>query len=105
MLTALEEVENALVAYTREQVRRDKLAEAVEANQRAVELASALYTRGLGDFLNVLESQRALLASQSDLVQSETTVSTNAVAVYKALRGLGGRGTEQLRSGRHTDFS
>jgi NodT family efflux transporter outer membrane factor (OMF) lipoprotein len=87
VLTSLEEVENTLVAYGREQVRRDKLAEAVEANQRAVELANELYTRGLGDFLNVLESQRSLFASQSDLVQSEATASANVVALYKALGG------------------
>jgi multidrug efflux system outer membrane protein len=87
VLTSLEEVENTLVAYSREQVRRDKLAEAVEANRQAVALANELYTRGLGDFLNVLESQRSLFASQSDLVQSEATVSANAVALYKALGG------------------
>jgi multidrug efflux system outer membrane protein len=87
VLTSLEEVENALVAYSREQVRRHKLTEAVEANQRAVELANELYIRGLGDFLNVLESQRSLFASQSGLVESEAIVSSNVVALYKALGG------------------
>ena len=87
MLTSLEEVENALVAYSREQVRRARLAEAVEANRRAVDLANELYLRGLGNFLNVLDSQRALFASQSDLAQSETIVSTDVVALYKALGG------------------
>ena len=67
--------------------RGSRLAEAVEANQRAVELANELYIRGLGDFLNVLESQRSLFASQSDLVQSEVTMSANVVALYKALGG------------------
>jgi multidrug efflux system outer membrane protein len=87
VLTSLEEVENALVAYSREQVRHAQLAEAVEANRRAVELSNELYIRGLGDFLNVLDSQRALFASESDLAQSEATVSTNLVALYKALGG------------------
>jgi outer membrane protein, multidrug efflux system len=87
VLTALEDVENALVAYSREQTRRSRLAEAVEANQRAVELANELYTRGLGDFLNVLESQGSLFASQSDFAQSEVTMSSNLVALYKALGG------------------
>jgi multidrug efflux system outer membrane protein len=87
VLTALEDVENALVAYSREQVRRVQLAEAVEANRRAVALATDLYRNGLGTFLNVLDSQRALLASQSDLAQSDATVSTDVVALYKALGG------------------
>ena len=50
-------------------------------------LATELYRNGLGTFLNVLDSQRALLASQSDLAQSDTTVSTDVVALYKALGG------------------
>ena len=87
VLTSLEEVENALVAYSQEQVRHARLAEAVEANRRAVDLSNELYLRDLGNFLNVLDSQRALFASQSDLAQSDATVSTNVVALYKALGG------------------
>jgi Protein of unknown function (DUF1614)/Outer membrane efflux protein len=79
VLTALQDVENALVAYSREQTRRTQLVEAVEANRRAVGLATDLYRVGLGTFLNVLDAQRSLLASQSDLAQSETTVSTDVV--------------------------
>ena len=87
VLTALEDVENALVAYSREQVRRVQLADAVAANQQAVALATDLYRAGLGTFLNVLDSERALFASQSDLAQSEATIATNMVALYKALGG------------------
>jgi outer membrane protein, multidrug efflux system len=43
--------------------------------------------RGLGTFLNVLDSERALFSSESDLAQSEATVSTDVVALYKALGG------------------
>jgi multidrug efflux system outer membrane protein len=49
--------------------------------------APALYTRGLTDFLNVLDAQRNLFQTQSNLAQSETTVSTDLVAVHKALGG------------------
>jgi len=48
---------------------------------------TALYTRGLTDFLNVLVTQRTLFQTQSDLAQSETTVSTDLVALHKALGG------------------
>jgi len=75
------------VAYSREQVRRVQLADAVAANQQAVALATDLYRAGLGTFLNVLDSQRSLFASQSDLAQSEATIATNMVALYKALGG------------------
>ncbi len=87
MLTALNDVESALVAYVKEQQRRQALAEAVALNQEAVSLATQLYTQGQTDYLNVLSAQRSLYASQDSLVQSERTVATDLVAVYKALGG------------------
>ncbi|MDE2216187.1 MAG: efflux transporter outer membrane subunit [Planctomycetota bacterium] len=87
VLTSLEDVENALVAYAMEQVRRHNLAEAVSANRRAVELANELFTKGLANFLNVLDAERSLYKSEDDLVQSDRTVSLNLVILYKALGG------------------
>lgn len=87
LLLSLEEVENALVAYAREQDRRQSLREAVAANRRAVEIGNELFIRGLANFLDVLESERSLFASESQLDQSEAAVSANLVALYKALGG------------------
>src|SRR5918995_2303931 len=87
ILVAFEDVENSLVNYAREQVRYRALIDAVAANRRAVQMANELYTRGLVDFLNVLESQRSLYASESELAQSETVMASNLVALYKALGG------------------
>ncbi len=87
VLTALEDVEDALVAYAREQVRRGALMAAVEANQRAAGLANERYIKGLGDFLNVLEAQRSLYDSQDQLVQSERTAVSDLIALYKAIGG------------------
>jgi NodT family efflux transporter outer membrane factor (OMF) lipoprotein len=87
VLTALQEVQGQLVAYAEEQNRRAALADAVTFNQRAVELATRRYNQGLTDFLSVLDAQRSLFASQDALVQSNRTVSTTAVALYKALGG------------------
>ena len=85
--TALEDVENSLVAYSREQARREALAEASRASRDAVAMATELYSKGLIDFLNVLEAERSLFDSESRLVQSEAAVSSNLVALYKALGG------------------
>jgi NodT family efflux transporter outer membrane factor (OMF) lipoprotein len=87
VLTSLEEVENALVAYAKEQVRHRALQEAVTANRRALDLASELYLRGLVDFLNVLDVQRALYLDEDLAAQSEGAVAANLVALYKALGG------------------
>jgi multidrug efflux system outer membrane protein len=87
ILTALEDVENSLVNYVKEQARYRSLTEAAAANRRAVAMARDLYTNGLVDFLNVLETQRSLYATESDLAQSEAAMATNLVALYKALGG------------------
>lgn len=87
VLNSLEEVENAMVAFQRQQERRVSLASAVDANRRAVTLANDLYSRGLTDYLAVQESQRNLLQAEDQLALSEEQVSSNLVALYKALGG------------------
>lgn len=87
LLVALEDVENALTAYAREQVRRESLQESVAADRRATELATQLYKSGLADFLHVLASESALYTEQDALVQSDQTVSLDLVQLYKALGG------------------
>ena len=87
VLHAFEEVENSLVALTQEQVRREALARSVNSNRRAFDLAKQLNDAGVIDFLNVLSAQLALFQAEDQLARSEQTVSTNLVAVYKALGG------------------
>ena len=87
VLTALEDMENALVAYSKEQATRLSLAESVESYLKAVTVSTELYSKGLTDFLNVLVTQRALYQSQDALAESSQRVSTNLVALYKALGG------------------
>jgi outer membrane protein, multidrug efflux system len=87
VLTALKDVETALVAYAKEQEHRNSLSEAVANNRRAVDLAMKLYVNGKTDFLNVLNAQRSLYITEDALAQSTRTVDTNLIALYKALGG------------------
>jgi multidrug efflux system outer membrane protein len=87
VLASLEDVENALVASGKERERYRSLQEQVNANRRAVELANERYTKGVADFLNVLDAERSLYQAEDSLVQSERTVTANLIAVYKALGG------------------
>lgn len=87
VLTALKEVEDALVAAAREEEHRRALLEAVEANRRAVDLVLKLYLEGQTDFLNVLQAQRALYGSEDELIQSLRNSCLHLVALYKALGG------------------
>jgi NodT family efflux transporter outer membrane factor (OMF) lipoprotein len=87
VLDALREVEDALSALAREREREAELRAAVDASRRAVQLASDLNAQGLADFFEVLEAQRTLLSAESQLAESQTAVSAQAVALYKALGG------------------
>jgi NodT family efflux transporter outer membrane factor (OMF) lipoprotein len=87
VLGALEEVENALVAFVDEQARRRSLAEAAQAAQRAVDFAQSQYSSGVVDFSNVLDAERSMLLLQDQLAISEGEVTSNLITLYKALGG------------------
>ncbi|MGA2244218.1 MAG: efflux transporter outer membrane subunit [Verrucomicrobiota bacterium] len=96
VLTALEDAENALTAYAKEQVRRTSLVQSEQASERAEELSTQLYQSGLADFLSVLDSERSLYVAQDALVQSDQIVSQDLVQLYKALGGGWQDGKETL---------
>ncbi len=87
ILTALEDVENALVAYSQEQERHHSLTIAAAAAQTAFELARYQYESGLVDFQTVLDMQRSLLSAQDLLAASDGELIANLVRLYKALGG------------------
>jgi outer membrane protein, multidrug efflux system len=87
VIQSMADVESALTAYNREQARSASLRQAVEANRQSVALARQLNEAGVVDFLNVLTAQQSLYQSEDQLAQSEQTVLTNLIALYKALGG------------------
>jgi outer membrane protein TolC len=87
VLLALGEVETSMVALREEKLRRDALRVGVESLTKASELVEILYTTGLSDFQNVLDTQRFLFQQQDALAVSEGQVARNAIALYKALGG------------------
>jgi multidrug efflux system outer membrane protein len=95
ILAALREVEDSLIAYSTEQERRAALRESLEESRKTLEIARNQYQNGLVDFLTVLDAQRTALAAEQALTQSDQTVSTDRVALYKALGG--GWTVEQTR--------
>ena len=87
VLNALEEVENALTAYAGEQIRRERLLDAVDAAGKAETLARDKYQSGLVDFTTVLDAQRSLFSLQEQLAISDGAVTSDLVQLYKALGG------------------
>lgn len=87
VLTALRDVETALVAYAKEREHYNALQDAVANNRQAVDLAMQLYVAGRTDFLNVLNAQRSLFVTEEALAQSSRSLTTTLISLYKALGG------------------
>ena len=87
VLQAFTDVDNALIAYAAEQRRRARLTEQVAQSRRALGLAQSRYRQGVSDFLEVLTAQRTVLQAEQQLADSTATISSNLVALYKALGG------------------
>lgn len=97
VLAALQDVENALIAYNKEWEHRSALNDAVVASRKAVEVSMQLYSAGQTDFLNVLQAQGTLYASENAFVQSNSSAGQDLIALYKALGGGWENGTGQTR--------
>ena len=87
VLNAWKEVDNALTAYQAEQKRNQNIRNQVAADARSLELAQSQYKHGLQSYLQVLDTQRRLLQSQTQLADSTATMSGNLVQLYNALGG------------------
>ncbi len=87
VLSAVEEVENAIVAFNLGQLRQQHLKDAAAATMQAEELVLVQYNTGLTDFNNVLVTQRDLSSQQDQLVIAQAQILVDLIALYKALGG------------------
>jgi multidrug efflux system outer membrane protein len=87
VLTALEDVDNALVGYNQQRVRVQKLGEQARQSTRAAELARIRYEAGATDYLELLDAQRTQLTAEDQLAEAEAGINLQAIAIYKALGG------------------
>lgn len=89
MLDALRETETAMTQWLKEAQRRDDLGRSVVQLKDALEQAELRYREGLSTYLEVLDAQRAVLAEELALAQSQAQATTDLIALYKALGGAG----------------
>ena len=89
VLGALEDTENALLSYAKQQAQLKFRLEQSVAARRAAELAEVRYRAGSSDFLTLLDAQRTQLAADDALAQAEAGVNVGVVAIYKSLGGWG----------------
>ena len=98
VLSALQESENALAAYRADQDRRAQLSAAVAHSRDALSLARQRYESGVANFIVVLDAERTLQQNELSLAESVVSVSTDLVALYRALGGSAPTDADQAPS-------
>jgi NodT family efflux transporter outer membrane factor (OMF) lipoprotein len=87
ILNAVQQVDSSLDAYQAQQIRMEKLSTAVMAGERAVDLATRRYNRGLTDFLNVVDAEREFYDLQEQYAIAQVAQGEQFVQLYKSLGG------------------
>lgn len=87
ILNAVQQVDTALDAYSAQQDRLKNLGDAMTAGQRAVDLATERYNRGLTDFLNVVDAERQFFDLQQQYAVAQVSQGEQFVQLYKSLGG------------------
>ena len=95
VLNAAREVEDALAAFLRSQIRVHHLGQSVADARLSVELALTRYRAGLVNYQRVLDSQLFLVLQEDRLATTRGSVALDLIATYKALGG-----GWQIRQGR-----
>ncbi|MGJ3648682.1 efflux transporter outer membrane subunit [Sphingomonas sp. GlSt437] len=87
VLTALQDVENGLVALHTAQARQQELTTAVDAATNAAQLARVQYRAGLTDITTLNNAEAQLLSAQSSLIGARSDEAQALVQLYLALGG------------------
>ncbi|QVM82702.1 efflux transporter outer membrane subunit [Novosphingobium decolorationis] len=85
VLSAWQEIDDALNGYGAERSRRDELAARLAGAERRRDLVQANYAAGNVSYLPLLDARRAVLGAQRELAQSEGNLRTRFIAVNKAV--------------------
>jgi outer membrane protein TolC len=87
VLTALEDVENGLVALETARQRLTQFEVALDAAQNQAILARSEYRSGLTDFQTLLEAERSLITARDGALTSRSDEALALVQLYRALGG------------------
>ncbi len=87
VMTAVEEVDNAIATYAGTLRNLDILDKVVEESRKSLDLSLDLYKRGLSPFNNVVTAQMNLLEYQNSVVAASGNALTSLITLYEALGG------------------
>lgn len=87
VLTAQQEVENGLSAFTTSQTSLAHYQEAAASARQSTDLAMAQYKAGETDYTTVLSAEQSELSVDDSLASAQGNVVQGLIAVYRALGG------------------
>jgi len=87
VIAALQETEQALLTYFNDEEKNHYLYQEVKANQRSLNLIVDLFEAGLANYTQVLQARDVWLTSENAFVDSQQALTSDLIAVYKALGG------------------
>lgn len=87
ILTALQEVEDALIALREGQRQYESQQQVLAYAERAFALAQLQYREGSADMLTVLSAQQSFFSARDSLLQNQSSQLQNQVQLYKVLGG------------------
>ena len=87
VISALSEINDAMVSYRTEQDRRVSLEASLAADRDALDYARDRYLHGLSNFIDVLTAETNLDQARQNVITSTATEATDLVQLYKALGG------------------
>lgn len=87
LLTALQEIDNAIFSYNKSLQQLEADRQALEEIKLTLQYATDLYKKGLADYQSVLDSQRNVLSYENILVNAKSASLIYMIQLYKALGG------------------
>ena len=87
VLTALQDVEDALSRISGDRERLERLEEAIGAARRAEDIARTRYRGGLVTYSDVLLAQARRLSLEEQLIETNGALARDTVSLFKALGG------------------
>jgi outer membrane protein TolC len=87
VIDAVQDADTAIARFQAQEQRLKSLTDAIDASQRAVELAQQRYDRGLTDFLNVVDAERQQYNLEAQYTASQQSAADAFIYLYKALGG------------------
>ena len=87
ILRAFSEVENALLTRKEQLQRRGRVLDFLMEARATQEVAEGRYSRGLMDYLSVLEAQQTRFQAEEDLILVDLAILSNRVTLHRALGG------------------